>query len=204
MLGWIKQKNFSKTKHSSRRTNLLLNCRNNSSRTSHLYSLGTHNNKKIIFQKNSSIVGSGEGVFLLHDAPENRVVSLFSGLFYDYPVEAGLYNSGRVNNVSRTAEYRRASKKYSLKLYTYQTIINIPPELDLPGIFHPTFGPKLSLISSLWFMFPFSCVLLITISGLKIQFYFFTNFKKINFLKSILHVSPKMTIKVTFNKSDTF
>jgi len=103
-------------------------------------------NNIFLKQKNSSVVGAGEGVFLLRDAPENRVVSLYSGFLYDYPVEARLYQSNLVENTSRTDEYRRACKKYSLGLSTYHTTIDIPPEFDLPGIFHPTFGPKVSFV----------------------------------------------------------
>ena len=103
-------------------------------------------NNIFLKQKSSSVVGAGEGVFLLRDAPENRVVSLYSGFLYDYPVEARLYQSNLVENTSRTDEYRRACKKYSLGLSTYHTTIDIPPEFDLPGIFQPTFGPKVSFI----------------------------------------------------------
>jgi hypothetical protein len=48
----------------------------------------------------------------------------------------------KVENTSLSDEYRRACKKYSLGLSNYHTTIDIPPEMDLPGIFHPTLGPK--------------------------------------------------------------
>jgi hypothetical protein len=47
-----------------------------------------------------------------------------------------------VENTSLSDYYRRACKKYSLGLASYETTIDIPPEMDLPGIFHPTLGPK--------------------------------------------------------------
>ena len=101
-----------------------------------LYILGN------FFQKPSSVQGAGEGVFLLRDVPVNRFVSLVSGLFYDFPTEAKIYSESKEMNTSRTDEYRRACKKYSLELSTYHTTISIPPELDLPETFHPTLGPK--------------------------------------------------------------
>jgi hypothetical protein len=42
-------------------------------------------------------------------------------------------------------EYRRACTKYSLGLSNFDTVIEIPPEMDQPGIFHPTLGPKVSI-----------------------------------------------------------
>jgi hypothetical protein len=47
-------------------------------------------------QKNSSIPGSGEGLFLRRDAPAHHVVSLYSGLMFDYPDEALIYITSKV------------------------------------------------------------------------------------------------------------
>jgi hypothetical protein len=57
-------------------------------------------NKCLFFQRNSSVPGAGEGVFLLRDAPADRFVSLYSGFLYDFPVEAMIYNISKVNNNS--------------------------------------------------------------------------------------------------------
>ena len=106
------------------------------------------------FQRPSSIQGAGEGVFLLRDAPVRRFVSLYSGLLYDYPTEANIYSELKVSNTSKSDEYRRACKKYSLGLSTYHTTIDIPPELDLPETFHPTLGPKVCVLLGILYLLP--------------------------------------------------
>jgi hypothetical protein len=53
-----------------------------------------------------------------------------------------LYHTTRADNTSLSDEYRRACKKYSLGLATYETTIDIPPEMDKKGMFQPTLGPK--------------------------------------------------------------
>ena len=50
----------------------------------------------LVFQKESTIPGAGEGVFLRRDAPAFRVVSLYSGFLYDYPIEANIYTLSKV------------------------------------------------------------------------------------------------------------
>ncbi len=50
-----------------------------------------------IFQRNSTIPGAGEGVFLLRNASENRIVALYSGYIYDEPVERQIYKISKVS-----------------------------------------------------------------------------------------------------------
>jgi len=69
-------------------------------------------------------------------------VSIFSGLFYDDPEESKIYHEKCKDNISLSDDHRRACKKFSLRVVSYQTTIDIPPELDTPETFHPTLGPK--------------------------------------------------------------
>jgi hypothetical protein len=44
-------------------------------------------------------------------------------------------------------DVRRQCKKYSVSPELLWTSIEIPPEMDQPGIFHPTIGPKVLFFS---------------------------------------------------------
>lgn len=99
---------------------------------------------KMVEVKVSSIHGSGEGVYVRKDVPAWRTVAFYSGLIIQSNDEGEIYSAATVNNESMSDEYRRACKKYSLGLTNYLASIEIPPELDLPEIFHPTVGPKVN------------------------------------------------------------
>ena len=61
----------------------------------------------------------------------------------------------------RSDDERRHCKKYSLRLDSFEAIIDIPPELDSTETFQPTLGPKVIKLTDM--------------QGLKIQrvlFYF--------------------------------
>jgi len=72
-------------------------------------------------------------------------VALFSGYFYDYPEEREYYDNACVNNISLSDDHRRACKKYSLGLTSYETLIDYPPETDNPDHFQPTMAQKVNL-----------------------------------------------------------
>ena len=90
----------------------------------------------------SSIPDSGEGVFAVKDLPANRCNSLYSGFMFDSGDEIDEYLVGCIYNMSLTLDERRLCKKYTLTSNRFHSDIDIPPEMDRPGIFHPTLGPK--------------------------------------------------------------
>jgi hypothetical protein len=93
----------------------------------------------------STIPESGEGVIALRDFPAERCTCFCSGFFYDLGEEAQGYDRRCTYNESLTMDERRNCKKYSLIFDTFATIMNIPPEMDKPGMFQPTAGPKVFL-----------------------------------------------------------
>ena len=101
--------------------------------------------RKSVRLSNSSIPNSGEGVFALKDFPAEQCVCLFSGYLFDRGDEHIGYKSGCIHNRSLTMDQRRLCKKYTVSLAAFQTHIDIPPQVDQPGIFHPTLGPKVNM-----------------------------------------------------------
>jgi hypothetical protein len=93
----------------------------------------------------STIPESGEGVMALRDFPAERCTCFYSGFLYDHGEESQGYESSCTYNESLTMDERRECKKYSLPLDTFITRIDIPPEMDKPGMFQPTAGPKVLL-----------------------------------------------------------
>jgi hypothetical protein len=81
---------------------------------------------------------------MLRDAPARRVVNLYSGIFYNSPEQVEIFHANCRDNVSLSDDQRRECNKYGLSLGHFDCLIEIPPELDLPGIFHPTMGPKVN------------------------------------------------------------
>lgn len=98
----------------------------------------------LLLQRESTIPFGGQGVFMKKDSEVDRVVALFSGYFFDYPEEIQYYDETCVQNTSLSDDHRRACKKYSVGLPAYKTMIEYPPELDKPGVFHPTMAQKVS------------------------------------------------------------
>lgn len=98
--------------------------------------------RKSVVVTASSIPQSGEGVFAIRDFPIYRCTCYYSGFLYDSGPEAEGYEEGCINNRTLTMDQRRKCKKYSLGLHTFSTLIDIPPEMDKPGMFQPTAGPK--------------------------------------------------------------
>ena len=98
--------------------------------------------RKSVRLTQSSIPDSGEGVFALRDFPESRCTCMYSGFLYDRGAEHQSYLDSCIMNQSLPMDVRRHCKKYTLGLISFQTYIDIPPEMDQPGVFHPTLGPK--------------------------------------------------------------
>ena len=85
---------------------------------------------------------SGQGVFLLRDIPEGRFACMYSLYLYRTPDQTDLYRSSCSFNTSKSVEYRRHCKKYSLGLSSYKALIDIPPEFDVNPL--PNLGPKVN------------------------------------------------------------
>ena len=98
--------------------------------------------RKSVQVAESTIPESGEGVMALRDFPAERCTSFYSGFLYDEGEEAQGYGRSCTFNESLTMDERRKCKKYSVVIETFNTVIHIPPEMDKPGIFHPTAGGK--------------------------------------------------------------
>ena len=90
----------------------------------------------------STIPQSGEGVFAAKDFPPKLCISYYTGYLYDTGPEEEGYKQRCSNNETLTMDERRKCKKYSLGLSIFDTTIDIPPELDEPGMFLPSVGPK--------------------------------------------------------------
>ena len=90
----------------------------------------------------SKIPNSGEGVVLVRDIPSHRFASLYSLFLYKSPDQDLLYQQSCTYNTSKSDEYRRHCKKYSLGLSYYDALIDLPPELDVNPL--PNLGPKVN------------------------------------------------------------
>ena len=87
----------------------------------------------------------GEGVFTKRDVKKDTLVSSYNGFVYDKQNgESKLYREGCVMNITKTDDERRHCKKYSLGLYGKNAMIEIPPEVDQPESFLPSWGPKVN------------------------------------------------------------
>lgn len=90
----------------------------------------------------SSVPNSGEGVFLIRDVPAYRFACMYSLFLYRQPDQTKVYQDKCTYNTSKSDDYRRACKKYSLGISYYGGLIDIPPELDVNPL--PNLGPKVN------------------------------------------------------------
>ena len=93
----------------------------------------------------SSVHQAGEGVFAQKDFPADCCTCYYSGFLYDHGEEGNGYQESCISNETLTMDERRKCKKYSLGLFHFRTLIDIPPQFDQPGMFQPTAGPKGSI-----------------------------------------------------------
>ena len=97
---------------------------------------------KMVTVAPSSVPNSGEGVFLLKDLPLDRPACWYSLYMYKAPDQTTIYSQGCINNVTKSLDYRRHCKKYTLTLSTFEATIDLPPELDINPL--PNLGPKVN------------------------------------------------------------
>ena len=93
--------------------------------------------------RKSPIAGAGEGVFAMNDIPSGQVACFYAGFTYRNEEEKNIYNARYLNNESLTDDERRWASKYSIGLGEISSL-NIPIELDRPGIWLPSAAPKLN------------------------------------------------------------
>jgi len=96
----------------------------------------------------STIQDAGEGVFALKDFPKDSCTCYYSGFLYDEGSESDGYKESCINNKTLSMTERRKCKKYTLGLSYFKTLIDIPPQFDMPGMFQPTAGPKVNKVYS--------------------------------------------------------
>jgi len=90
----------------------------------------------------SAIPNSGEGVIAVRDIPRTRMATMYSMLLYRVPDQTKLYNEACTYNTTKSDEYRRHCKKYTLYISYYSGSIDIPPEMDVNPL--PNLGPKVN------------------------------------------------------------
>ena len=90
----------------------------------------------------SKIPNSGEGVFLVRNVPAYQFAALYSMFFYQVPEQSDLYHKACTHNTSKSHNYRRLCKKYSLGVSSYQGLIDLPPEFDVNPL--PNLGGKVN------------------------------------------------------------
>ena len=96
---------------------------------------------KNVVLKQSSVPNSGEGVYAIKNLPANKPAAFFSTYLYNEE-EHILYNQKCTFNTSKSMEYRRACKKYSLKFDTWVANFGLPPESDINPFMN--LGPKVN------------------------------------------------------------
>jgi hypothetical protein len=90
----------------------------------------------------SSVPNSGQGVFLLKDVPTGRFASIYSLFLYRHKDQMDIYLGKCSNNITKSNDYRRECKKYSLGLSSFMARIDLPPEFDVNPL--PNLGPKVN------------------------------------------------------------
>lgn len=90
----------------------------------------------------SNVPNSGDGVFSKRHIPQGRVSCYYSLYLYRAFDQINIYEEKCLFNTSRSNDYRRLCKKYSLPLQTYHGRIDLMPELDVYPL--PNFGPKVN------------------------------------------------------------
>ena len=74
---------------------------------------------------------SGEGVIAIRDIPKGRIAAMYSLFLYTKPEQTDLYSMACTFNKSKSDDYRRHCKKYSLSVNIIDAKIDLPPEFDV-------------------------------------------------------------------------
>ena len=93
----------------------------------------------------------GEGVFAKKDFKKGELLASYAGfIFGKKNGQLKIYVKNCGMNLTKSDDERRHCIKYALPLRPKDAIINIPPEYDQPGSFHPTLGQKVVKPNSAW------------------------------------------------------
>ena len=90
----------------------------------------------------SKVPLGGDGVFLKRDIPHGRISCFYSLFLYRGEDQIEYYYANYLFNSSKSDDYRRNCRKYSLGLETYYGLIDLIPELDVNPL--PNLGPKVN------------------------------------------------------------
>ena len=74
---------------------------------------------------------SGEGVITIRDIPKGRFAAMYSLFLYSKPDQTDLFSQACTYNTSKSDDYRRHCKKYSVGVSIINAEIHLPPELDV-------------------------------------------------------------------------
>eukprot|EP00094_Tigriopus_californicus_P000772 TCALIF_00747-PA protein Name:"Similar to setd7 Histone-lysine N-methyltransferase SETD7 (Danio rerio)" AED:0.33 eAED:0.33 QI:70/0.5/0.33/0.66/1/1/3/69/754 len=99
--------------------------------------------RKWVELRNSTLLGSGQGLFLKQKPLGDHYISFYNGFMYDQK-QAKIYREWCTQNTTKSDDERRHCKKYSLGISYTNVVINIPPEYDTPDVFHPTLAHKIN------------------------------------------------------------
>ena len=92
----------------------------------------------------SKNAGAGEGVYSKRALMAGELAAIYSGYVYT-TAQLGYYANSCMFNITKTDDERRHCTKYTVGVTYTNNTINIPPEVDKPGMFIPSLGPKVSL-----------------------------------------------------------
>ena len=81
------------------------------------------------------------GVFAIKTLPAQKPAAFYSMLLYN-DEQHTLYKQKCTYNSSKSMDYRRACKKYSVQFETWVAGYDLPPELDVNPF--PNFGAKVN------------------------------------------------------------
>ena len=80
----------------------------------------------------------------VRDIPMGRMATMYSLFLYRIPDQAKLYKELCIDDTTKSDEYRRNCKKYTLYISSFGGIIDLPPELDVNPL--PNLGKKMKKI----------------------------------------------------------
>ena len=89
----------------------------------------------------SLVPNSGEGVFSKRFLPKQKPACFYSMYLFNEE-QLKIFGERCTHNTSKSTDYRRHCKKYSIGFSTYHGIIDIFPELDVNPL--PNLGPKVN------------------------------------------------------------
>merc|ERR1719461_2005511 len=84
--------------------------------------------KTVKLAKSIASPESGEGVITIRDIPKGRFAAMYSLFLYSKPDQTDLFSLACTYNTSKSDDYRRHCKKYSVGVSIINAEIHLPPE----------------------------------------------------------------------------